>query len=488
MTDSSVTTSRYLTAADLAWWRMERPTNPMTITAVIMFAEPVRREALADLLEREFMTHERFRQRVVDGKVGRAYWETVPGFRVADHVLPAELPDGAGRRELEALVSRLMSEPLPVDRPHWQCHFVDRFQNGSAVVVRVHHCIGDGISLVQLLLSLAEPADPAPAPIDAPIPAHPAPAESPAAGMHYEPEVPVPPLPTPADVRTAAHAVTHSPRRDTPAEARGRDRVRNALRMGGGVVASLARLADLRADPSTVLRGELGPTKRAAWSEPISLEQVRAMGRATGGTINDVLLSAVAGALGSYLTRRGDRTLGLALRAVVPVNLRSIGDHALGNKFGLVFLRLPVGEKDPVARVAATKRNMDALKKSPEPLVIFGLMRALGNTATGMLVTAVQLLARRASAVMTNVPGPRERLRLAGAVVDSFMFWVPQSGTVGLGVSVLSYAGTVRIGIAGDANLVPDPGEIVDAFHGALGELGAAVGEHATAGIPRATA
>jgi diacylglycerol O-acyltransferase / wax synthase len=128
-----------------------------------------------------------------------------------------------------------------------------------------------------------------------------------------------------------------------------------------------------------------------------------------------------------------------------------------------------------VARVAATKASMDALKKSPEALVIFGLMRVLGNTATGMLITAVQLLARRASAVMTNVPGPRTRLRLAGAVVDSFMFWVPQSGSVGLGVSVLSYAGTVRIGIASDVNLVPDPGEIVGAFHAALEELAGAV-------------
>lgn len=473
MTEPS-SSPNYLTAADLAWWRMERPTNPMTITAVIMFAEPLRHGALVDLLEREFMTHERFRQRVVDGKVGRAHWETVPGFRVADHVLRVELPEGAGREDLEALVSRLMSQPLPVDRPHWQCHFIESFQGGSAVVVRVHHCIGDGISLVQLLLSLAEPADMETVASGAPIAVATAPGEA-AAGMHYEPEVAVPPLPSPGDVRAVAHAVTHSPRKDTAAEKQGRDRLRSALRMGGGLVTSLARLADLRADPATVLRGDLGPRKRAAWSEPIPLEQVRAMGRATGGTINDVLLSAVAGALGSYLARRGNRTLGLALRAVVPVNLRSSGDHALGNKFGLVFLRLPVGERDPVARVAATKASMDALKKSPEALVIFGLMRALGNTATGMLITAVQLLARRASAVMTNVPGPRTRLRLAGAVVDSFMFWVPQSGSVGLGVSVLSYAGTVRIGIASDVNLVPDPGEIVAAFHAALEELAGAV-------------
>jgi len=471
MTDKRVP----LTAADLAWWRMQSPANPMTITAVINFAEPLPRAALVDLLDREFAAQPRFRQCVVDPKVGRAYWRDVPGFRVDDHVAAVTLPAGAGRVELERLVSELMTQPLPEGRPHWQCHFIEDFRGGSSVVVRVHHVIGDGISLVQLLLSFAEPAN---------LPPHPAPTAptGAAAGLHYEPQVDVPPLPTPRDVRATAHAVTHSPRRDTPEEKRGRERSLSALRLAGGVVTSLARLADLRADPRTSLRGGLSGRKVAAWSEPIPLEQVRAMGKAIGGTINDVLLSAVAGALGSYLGARGDATEGIALRAIVPVNLRAAEDVELGNKFGLVFLPLPVGEKDPVERVAATKRNMDALKRSPEALVIFGLMRALGNTAAGLMIMAVKLLSRRGSAVMTNVPGPRTRLRLAGATIDSFMFWVPQSGSVGLGVSVLSYAGTVRIGIAADAERVPDPDALVAAFHQALAELGSAV--PAVAAVP----
>jgi WS/DGAT/MGAT family acyltransferase len=215
--------------------------------------------------------------------------------------------------------------------------------------------------------------------------------------------------------------------------------------------------------------------KRAAWSEPIPLDRVRALGRATGGTINDVLLSAVAGALRRYLAGRGDRVDGAELRAVVPVNLRAAHDTAsLGNKFGLVFLPLPVGEADPLARLAATKRNMDAIKRSPEAIVVFGLLRAFGKTTAAVLVTAVKLLARRASAVMTNVPGPRARIRFAGATVDGVMFWVPQSGRLGLGVSVLSYAGQVRIGIASDVRLVPDPGALVAEFHAALDDLLAA--------------
>lgn len=437
---------------------MDRPTNPMTITAVFTFAEPLAYDALAALVTGQLLTHARFRQRVVDGGAGRAYWEEVPALELADHLVRAELPAGAGRETLEALVSRLMSERLPRDRPQWQFHLVERYRGGSALVARVHHCIGDGISLVQLLLSMADSADASEPP-------------------HYEPELTYPPPPRGAAERVAARALARAAAGAGGVRALvSPGRLIGAARLGGGVAAVLARLLDLRADPRTVLRGTLGRAKHAVWSEPIPLDTVRAVSRATGGTINDVLLSVVAGALRHYLAARGDRVDGLVLRAVVPVNLRRAGDtHSLGNKFGLVFLRLPVGESGAVARLAATKRYMDTIKRSPEALVVFGLLRVLGTTTAATLVAAVRLLARRASAVMTNVPGPRTRIRFAGALVDGVMFWVPQSGGLGLGVSVLSYAGEVRVGVAADARLVPDPAALVAAFHHALGELVAAV-------------
>lgn len=450
-----------LSAADGAWWRMERPTNPMTITAVFTFAKPLGYESLCALLVAQLLPHARFRQRVVDGGAGPAYWDDAPGFDLADHVVRAELPAGAGREALEALVSGLMSEPLARDRPHWQFHLVERFGAGSALVARVHHCIGDGISLVQLLLTMAEPAGPAAASgsVGATTERHVERRRTPRPpAPHYEPEVAPPALPA-RPTRTLVS----------------RGRLLAAARLGGGFAGVLGRLLDLRADPATVLQGRLGRVKRAAWSEPIPLDRVRQAGRATGGTINDVLLSAVAGALGRYLESRGDHVRGLSLRAVVPVNLRRPDDlHSLGNKFGLVFLSLPVGEADPVARVAATKASMDRIKQSPEAVVVFGLLRAFGKTTAGTLVAAVKLLARRASAVMTNVPGPRAPLRFAGATIDGVMFWVPQSGRLGLGVSVLSYAGQVRVGVAADERLVPDPSAVVAEFHAALDALVAA--------------
>jgi diacylglycerol O-acyltransferase len=180
----------------------------------------------------------------------------------------------------------------------------------------------------------------------------------------------------------------------------------------------------------------------------------------------------VSGALRRYMVDRGDDPTGLVIRAVVPVNLRPIeGPVELGNRFGLVFLCLPVGLDQPGERLAALKREMDQLKGSPQAIVAFTVLNAMGMASREIEHIGVKLFAQKATAVMTNVPGPRERLYLAGRPIRNIMFWVPQSGRLGLGVSILSYAGEVRIGIATDAGLVPEPGTIVGFFQDELDEL-----------------
>jgi WS/DGAT/MGAT family acyltransferase len=427
-----------LSAADGAWWRMDQPTNLMTITAVFTFADPMPHAALRRLVEERLLKLDRFRQRVVRRPpLARLSWEDDPAFDLGHHVRPAALdaPDDHGA--LQALVGTLMSTPLDPDRPPWQFHHVESFRGGSAFVVRVHHCIADGMSLVQVLLHLAD--------------------EPPALAV----ALPRAPAGGPGSPDRRPGLV--SPRR-----------LVRAWRAGGGLAAAVARVLDLRADPRTPLRGALGTEKLAVWSEAVSLEDVRAVGRRFGATVNDVLLSAVAGALRRYVEGRGHRADGLTLRAVVPVNLRRPGDLALGNKFGLVFLPLPVGGATALDRLHAVKREMDRIKRSPEAVVIFGLLQAVGTTATRLVMTAVNLLGRKATAVMTNVPGPREPVRFFGHAADGVMFWVPQSGRLGVGVSILSYCGQVRVGLAVDRGLVPDPHVLVRGFHAAFEELRAA--------------
>jgi hypothetical protein len=230
---------------------MERPTNPMTITAVFTFAEPLRHAALTALVRDQLLAHARFRQRVVDGGAGHPRWEDVPDVDLDAHVVRVTLPEHAGREALEALVSGLMSQCLPKDRPHWQFHLVERYRGGSALVARVHHCIGDGISLVQLLLAMAGPADVAAGP--PPPPGAERRRRHRAPGARYDPAVvPPPPLAADGGGRTAERDDEGVRALVSPA------RLIAAARLGGGVAAVLARLLDLRADPRTVLRGSLG--------------------------------------------------------------------------------------------------------------------------------------------------------------------------------------------------------------------------------------
>jgi WS/DGAT/MGAT family acyltransferase len=222
----------------------------------------------------------------------------------------------------------------------------------------------------------------------------------------------------------------------------------------------------LQPDPQTPFKGKLGVRKVCAWSQPISLNDVKAFGRVTGGTVNDVLLTAVSGALGRYLHTRGEPAGGLDFRAVVPVNLRPADEKPkLGNAFGLVVLSLPVGIADPLDRLFALKERMDAIKGTSEALVAFGILNMAGLSTSQIQDIIVKIFGLKATAVMTNVPGPRQVRYLAGKAIDGLMFWVPQSGKLGLGVSILSYNNQVLLGIATDAGLVPDPETIIEGFH-----------------------
>jgi WS/DGAT/MGAT family acyltransferase len=225
-------------------------------------------------------------------------------------------------------------------------------------------------------------------------------------------------------------------------------------------------------DPSTPLKGKLGVSKRAAWSEPISLAEVKAAGARDGATINDVLVAATAGALRRYLLWRGQDVNDLEIRVAVPVNLRPLDRGTeLGNQFGLVFLPLPIGVADGRRRLVEAKQRMDELKASLQPAVAMGVLSLLGYAPSRVQPLAVEFFGSKASAVLTNVPGPREQLYLAGKPLKSTMFWVPQSGRLGLGISILSYHGQVLLGVASDAGLVPDPERIVSEFEAELAEL-----------------
>ncbi len=438
---------------DAAWLRMEDPTNLMTITGVLSFADRLDFNEVKALIEDRLMGYDRFRQRVVQPRFGRPRWEEDPHFNLRSHLLRVALPEPGGKRELQEMVSNLMSTPLDFSKPLWQFQFIENYRGGCALVGRIHHCIADGIALVRVLLDMTDDSP------EASRPRQPRRRRTrPLGGGFWLPEV----------VNEALYSV-----RKVTGQLVGEgletllepSRAIAAARQGASAAGVLGRLVTMPSDPPTVFKGPLSVAKRCAWSEIMALDEVKALGKRVGATINDVLLTGVTGALRRYILTRGGDPEGLDIRAVVPVNLRP--DHAvgeLGNRFGLVFLALPVGRADRTDRLHELKRRMDALKTSSEAVVVFGILNAVGMASADIESLAVKIFGAKATAVMTNVPGPRQELYMAGKPMRSMMFWVPQSGHLGLGVSILSYAGQVRLGVATDAALVPDPGALVSAF------------------------
>jgi WS/DGAT/MGAT family acyltransferase len=234
---------------------------------------------------------------------------------------------------------------------------------------------------------------------------------------------------------------------------------------GSALTAELAKLALMPQDSPTRFKGKPGIAKQVAWAEPLPLDDIKTIAKALGASVNDVLLSCVAGALGEYLARKGDATDGVMIRALVPVNLRPVEEaYRLGNQFGLVFLDLPIGIGNPVERLYAVRANMTALKGSFQPVISLGLLAAMGAGPKVLQEELLHALARNGTAVMTNVPGPPQLLYFAGASIDRFLFWVPQSGEIGMGVSILSYAGQVQFGLIADRGLCPDPDLVIAQF------------------------
>lgn len=451
-----------MTGIDLAWLRMERATNPMTIVAVLILEGRVTYARLRSVLAERLLRFERFRELPVHDALGTR-WVSDPQFDLDTHLRRLRLPPRAGQKQLEQAASKLASAQLSPRHPLWQIHLVERYGKGSAVIVRFHHCYADGIALMRVLLSLT---DAGPVAVAAPAPtAHAVRANSQGGLLSL-----VSPLTdligsamsaaqragtgaadlVSASLRTLAHP----------------DQAAALARQGAAALRELADIALLPEDPPTPLKRTLGSHKQVAWSPPLSFMEVKTVAAALDCTINDVLLAGVAGALGSHLAARGVNIDGLTIRALVPVNLRPVEEQPqLGNQFGLVFANLPVGERNPLARVYSVHQDMQRLKRSSQALVALWLLTAMGLLPGVIEERAIELFTAKGSVVVSNVPGPRQPLYLAGARIVQQFFWVPQAGDIGVGISLLTYDGRVHFGLIADRNLIADPRDVVHRFN-----------------------
>jgi WS/DGAT/MGAT family acyltransferase len=452
--------SERMDPVDVAWWRMDRPANPMVIVGVLMVAGPVDIARLERTLARRLLAFRRFGQRVETSGAG-IWWCEDPHFDISHHIKRVRLPGRGLKAELERFVADLASQPLDPSHPLWQFHIVEDYAGGAAVVARIHHAIADGIALIGVALSLTDERPDAPS--------LPRKRERPVTNRDQSLEFPLQAIVNLASgvvemvgtglslsteaLQAALGLATH------PAKAA------ETLREGTGIAAELAYLLLMPDDSPTRFKGKPSGDKRVAWTDPIPLPEVKAVSQALGCSVNDMLLAAVTGALNGYLRDHGDATDGVEVRALVPIDLRKPGSASeLGNRFGVLALELPVGLGSPLARLHEVHRRMEVLKQSNEPAVTLGLLAALGNAPQAVQDKVFDLLLSRASAVITNVPGPQQPLYLAGSELKQIMFWVPRPHDIGMGVSILSFNGQVQFGLITDAALVPDPKSIVARF------------------------
>lgn len=451
---------------DTAWLRMDSDTNLMMIVGVWVLRPGISHAALRQRLQDRLLKYPRFVQRVVEDATG-AHWVDDAEFDIDNHLLIEQLPRHAKGREQQALQDRLAGltmEPLDKRHPLWRFHLIEDYRGGSALLVRIHHCIADGIALISVTQSITDGGSPPPQVARAP--RH--------GGVLGAEEWLVDALIRPFTDLTvkALHLAGEGAARSVDFWLDPQRGLENGLhgsvdvaKLAMHVASDMAALALMPDDSPTALKGTPGPQKRVAWCAPLPLEDVKAVGKALACSVNDVLLSCVAGAIGAYLRERGEDTAGKEIRAMVPVNLRPLDEaYKLGNQFGLVPVVLPIGLENPVERVYEVRRRMLALKGSTQPLMSYGMLAVAGLLVKPAQDALLGLFSRKTTAVMTNVPGPKEKIKLCGSTVEESLFWVPQTGTVGLGVSILSYGGGVQFGVVSDAGLCPQPQKIIDRF------------------------
>ncbi|MEZ5076310.1 MAG: wax ester/triacylglycerol synthase family O-acyltransferase [Solirubrobacterales bacterium] len=447
-------------AADAAWLHMDSRTNPMVVNALVRLAStPPYDRVAATIEERMVAAFPRFRQRV-DDRLGRTpAFEDDPNFEIGNHVHRVALPAPGDRTVLEAKVGDLITPPLDPGKPLWHAYLIEGYGEGAAMLWRIHHSIADGIALARVMLSIT----------DGPGVEHPEPPSS------REPEhrsalgrLAAAPGQAASAARTVAGAVVH----EGTASLAHPEHLRELASGARRDASTVAKLLAAPADAPTGLRRPLAGTRRVAWSEPFPLDRVKDSCHRRRVTVNDMLLTALAATLAAQLGEGGE--LPEEIHAMIPVNLRPLDRPVpaeLGNDFALVLLALPLGDHSPAERLRRVNAGMEELKHNHEAPISYGLLNAMGMTPPWVEERLIGFFTDKASMVVTNVPGPPRPLEFAGAPIESVLVWAPCSGSLGLTVSIFSYAGEVSAGFMADTALLADPAPLARGFEAELARL-----------------
>jgi len=449
---------------DATFLHIEDGINHMHIASCAIFAGPAPAyDDLVELFRSKLPLIPRYRQKVrfVPGGIGRPVWVDDPHFRLDYHVRHTALPIPGGEQDLRNLMGRLMSQELDRHRPLWEAWMVEGLADGNwALISKVHHCMVDGISGTDLMAVILDPS----------------PQPSPAVADDWHPAA----EPSDADLlRDALTEAAASPYELTRwVRARLRDTRKVAAEIGEFVHGALALGERLRPNVPLAIEGTIGPHRRWAWARS-TLEDVKTIRTAHGGTVNDVVLAAITKGFRDLLMSRGEHLDGVVVRSLVPVSVRSSDDHSPNNQVSAMIAELPVGIEDPIERLHAIHAHMAGLKDSHQAVagnILFDLagfappmLVSLGLHSTAALMR--RMPQRSVNTVTTNVPGPQIPLYACGSEMLEYFPFVPLSQGVRTGVAILSYNRKIAFGVTGDWDSVPDVDVLAKGIEAGMHEL-----------------
>ena len=450
--------------SDSAWLALERPENPMTIT-IMLRVDGLTPTRFREFLEVYWLAWERFRCRPV-WRAPAWYWEKDLTFSAPQHLDVAL--DRFEPEQLQDWVSERLNEPLPLYRPRWKFWLAPNAQGGAALVLRLHHCYADGLSLLGIFDRLC-PASPRQ------YPAVYGSTEEPRAGAWMAAAQ------SWLEARMAEAIPAVSGSVDTPSmPGTGKSMAGRALENSLRLVHEFSEFLVSPEDSPSELKRPLLGRRSCRWSSPVPLSRFRTIARATSTTINDVLLACVAAAVKPRLGMTPEQLDEAVMRAAVPVDIRARLPDGVrpeegepGNCFGTVFVPLPVDGESALERLFRIKHETRKLKKSWQPGLAWGLTSCAALIPEPGRRPLADLFFGKASAVVSNVPGTPDTRYLAGCEITEQMFWVPQAGDIGLGVSIVSYGGQVQFGVVADEAVMADPAAFVEDCLKELEQFGA---------------
>jgi WS/DGAT/MGAT family acyltransferase len=468
-----------LTGLDASFLHLENGGAHMHVAGVMLFdGEPPDYEALVAATEARLHVVPRYRQKLafVPLGQGRPRWVDDPHLNLRYHIRRTSLPKPGSEEQLRALAGRVFSQPLDRDKPLWEMWLVEGVEDGPdgprfALFSKTHHALVDGISGVDIVSVIFDAA--------------PEPPESLEDAPRWTPR------PEPAQAQLLAEALVE--RATVPGEIARSFRAlwrtpRQLARSAGSSLVGVGAMAwaGLRPPPPSPYNTEIGPHRRFAWVRA-SLDDVKAIKNALGGTVNDVVLAIVAGALGRHMARNGADPVD-TLRALVPVSVRSEEERgALGNRVAAMMAPLPVSEDDPQRRLTTIAAAMQGVKRSGQAVGAQVLTELSGFAPPTLMAQGSRLVSteRFFNLVVTNVPGPQFPLYLLGRELREIYPMVPLAKGQALGIAIMSYNGRMNFGLLGDWDALPDLDDLAGDLEDSLAELARAAG--VTLGGPSGT-